>query len=354
LGVRDEKGIPIGNAPVFWDIDSDPVLAGAKLMAEAWDAAGPYQLGSFSRDRWKEWNCCFRDDVRSFLKSDRGKVLSLRHRLLGSPDLYATGSAPPEQGVNFVTCHDGFTLNDLVSYNRKHNDSNGEQNRDGAQDNLSWNCGWEGPTDNPEIETLRERQIRNAYTLTLLSFGIPLLLMGDEVRRTQKGNNNAYCQNNCISWFDWELCRKNTGLHRFVSLLIRLRKHFALNVRGEFVSLREFLAQAHIDWHGVKLFSPDLSEDSHTLAVTAYMEDGPAFHLMLNAFWEPLNFAVPPAPENGVSWVRLIDTFLPAPRDFLDAPNDPVQGNYLIQPRSTVLLTTHPTPATEGLFRAKG
>lgn len=351
---RDVKGAPITNAPVFWDIDSDPELAGTKLMAEAWDLGGLYQVGSFSQDRWKEWNARFRDDVRSFLKSDRGKVFSLKQRLLGSPDLYGAGSHPPEPSVNFVTSHDGFTLNDLVSYNDKHNEANGEHNHDGSWDNLSWNCGWEGATSNPEIEALRERQIRNACTLTLLSIGVPLLLMGDEIRRTQRGNNNAYCQNNVVSWFDWDLYRKNAGLHRFVTMLIRLRKHFAWNLHGKFVSLREFLAQARIDWHGVQLFSPDLSEDSHTLAATAYAEDRPEFHLMLNAYWEPLSFAVPPLSETGISWQRIIDTSLPAPRDFLDAPGEAVQRSYLVQPRSTVLLISHPlSQASRGLFASK-
>ena len=342
---RDEDGTPMGDSPVFWDIDSDPVLAGAKLTAEAWDAAGLYEVGSFSKDRWKEWNGRFRDDVRAFLKSDRGRVFNLRQRLLGSPDLYGTQFHPPEQSINFVTCHDGFTMNDLVSYNNKHNESNGQQNRDGVWDNLSWNCGWEGPTDSPEIESLRERQIRNAYALTLLAAGVPLLMMGDEVRRTQMGNNNAYCQNNFISWFDWDLPTKNSTLRRFVAVLIRLRKHFALSGNGNSLSLAEFLAQARIDWHGVRLFSPDLSEDSHTLASTGYIPNGPAFHLMLNAFWEPLNFAVPPPPEKA-SWVRVIDTFLPPPKDIVDAPTDTVASNYLVQPRSTVLLMSHFVPTT--------
>jgi len=342
---RDEYGTPISNSPVFWDIDSEPVLAGAKLTAEAWDAAGLYEVGSFSKDRWKEWNGRFRDDVRSFLKSDRGRVLNLQQRLLGSPDLYGTQFHLPEQSINFITCHDGFTLNDLVSYNKKHNESNGQQNRDGTWDNLSWNCGWEGPTDDPAIESLRERQIRNAYALTLLAAGVPLLTMGDEVRRTQLGNNNAYCQNNFISWFDWDLLAKNSGLHRFAALLIRLRKHFALSASGKLFSLPEFLAQARIDWHGVKLFSPDLSQDSHTLAASGYIENGPAFHLMLNAFWQALNFAVPAPPENA-SWVRVIDTFWPAPRDIVDTPTERVTSSYLVQPRSTVLLMSHSAAIT--------
>ena len=347
---RDESGKPITNAPVFWDIDSDPVLAGTKLMAEAWDAGGLYQVGSFSKDRWREWNGRFRDDVRSFVKSDRGKVLSLRQRFLGSPDLYTGRSHPPEQSINFVTSHDGFTLNDLVSYNEKHNEANEEQNHDGVTENLSWNCGCEGPTKDAGVEALRERQIRNAYTLALLSLGVPLLLMGDEVRRTQRGNNNAYCQNNSNSWFDWELQHKNIGLHRFVSLLIRLRKHFTLNFHGKFMSLREFMSQAHIDWHGLQLFSPDLSEDSRTIAATGYMDNGSAFHLMLNAYWEPLQFAVPPVSGRDTSWVRIIDTFLSAPQDILDAPGVSVQGSYLVQPRSTVLLISHPSQTSESFF----
>ena len=333
---RDEKGTPVLNSPVFWDIDSDPVLAGAKLMAEAWDAAGLYQIGTFSRDRWKEWNGRFRDDVRSFLKSDRGTVFNLRERLLGSPDLYATAVHP-----HFVTVHDGFTLNDLVSYNEKHNEANGEQDRDGLSSNVSWNCGHEGPTDDPEIEALRERQIRNGHVLNFLSFGIPILLMGDEVRRTQGGNNNAYCQNNLVSWFDWDLYRKNIGLHRFVSRLILVRKRLASCFHGKSGSLRDFLAQAHIDWHGVKLFSPDYSEESHTLAMAGYVGNGFAFHLMLNAFWEPLNFAVPPIPENASSWFRIIDTFQPVPKDILEVPTERVKDNYLVQPRSIVLLISH-------------
>ena len=336
---RDEKGVPVENAPVVWDIDSDPLLSGAKLIAEAWDAAGLYQVGSFSKDRWKEWNGRFRDDVRSFLKSDRGMVRNLAQRLMGSPDVYEPGSHPPEQSINFVTCHDGFTMNDLVSYDEKHNENNHEGNRDGAWSNLSWNCGWEGSTDNPEIEALRERQIRNAHALNLLSIGVPLVLMGDECRRTQRGNNNAYCQNNSLSWFDWDLASRNAGLRRFVSLLIRLRRDAPITHRYS-LSLRDFLAQARFDWHGVQLFKPDLSEDSHTIAATAHTKNGPSAHLMVNAFWGPLHFAVPPKPENAVSWFRVIDTFQPSPRDILDVPTDCVQDDYLVQPRSIVLLTS--------------
>jgi glycogen operon protein len=335
---RNESGRPVTSSPVVWDIDSDPVLAGTKLMAEAWDAGGLYEVGSFSKDRWTEWNGHFRDDIRSFIKSDRGTVPNLRQRLLGSPDLYPPKSSPPQQSINFVTCHDGFTLNDLVSYNVKHNENNGEGNRDGMSENLSWNCGQEGPTQNAEIETLRERQIKNAFTLNLLSIGTPLLLMGDEVRRTQRGNNNAYCQNNELSWFDWRLCSQNAGLHRFVSLLIRMRRHFGSNFPDRSDSLRQLLDWAHVEWHGVKLYTPDLSDDSHTIAATAYVRQTAAFHVMMNAYWEPLQFDLPPETPEG-KWFRIVDTSQPSPLDLRVDADEIVAGpTYVLRPRSIVLL----------------
>ena len=193
---RDESGQPIANPPVLFDIETDPVLAGTKLIAEAWDAAGLYQVGGFVGDFWKEWNGRFRDDVRAFVMGDRGMVPRLASRLLGSPDLYGHEEREAEQSINFVTCHDGFTLNDLVSYDHKHNEANGEDNRDGANDNRSWNCGVEGPSADPGIEALRQRQVKNFLAINLLALGTPMILMGDEVRRTQQGNNNAYCHDN--------------------------------------------------------------------------------------------------------------------------------------------------------------
>lgn len=336
---RDEHGHPISDAPILWDIDSDPVLAGRKLMAEAWDAGGLYKVGSFAWDRWKEWNGRFRDDVRRFLKSDRDTVPTLRQRLLGSPDIYTKRSHPPEQSINFVTCHDGFTLNDLFSFNERHNEPNGENNRDGTEENYAWNCGAEGPTGDPEIERLRSRQIRNALTLNLLSVGTPLLLMGDEVRRTQLGNNNAYCQNNEVSWFDWSLLEKHADLHRFVRLLIHLRLRFASNRSGEVLSLAEFIERAKIQWHGVHLWTPDLSADSHSLAATGYHAAGGGFHVMVNAYWEPLCFSLPSAPEGCSSWQRLIDTFQDPPSDFLEEGAGTTHSStYTVQPRSIVLM----------------
>jgi glycogen operon protein len=345
---RDESGTPVPNAPIIWDIDADPVLSGAKLMAEAWDAQGLYQVGSFSRDRWKEWNGRFRDDIRSFLKSADHSIPHLKQRLLGSPDLYNKPHHPPEQSINFVTCHDGFTLNDLVSYNEKHNISNGEQNLDGTNNNISWNCSVEGPTNDPAIEALRERQIRNAFVLTLLSIGTPLLLMGDEVRRTQLGNNNAYCQNNEISWLDWNLREKNAGLLRFVSTLIHMRRDLGSALHSHTLSLQHLLDVACIEWHGVKLHCPDLSDESHSLAVTVYISSGPAFHLMLNAYWEPLEFAIPPLSLASAPWFRIIDTSLPSPEDILDHKNELVGAStYLLAPRSIVLIGNRACSLTE-------
>jgi glycogen operon protein len=338
---RDEHGRSVHDAPILWDIDSDPVLAGRKLIAEAWDAGGLYLVGSFGGDRWKEWNGRFRDDVRRFLKSDRNTVVNLRQRLVGSPDIYTKQRHPPEQSINFVTCHDGFTLNDLFSFNGKHNETNGENNRDGSSENDSWNCGVEGFTNDPEVERLRARQIRNALTLNLLSVGTPMLMMGDEIRRTQFGNNNAYCQNNEVSWFDWSLCQRYADLHRFVQLLIQLRLRFAANPRGNILSLAEFIKRAKIQWHGVQLWAPDLSVDSHTLAATVYLENEGGFHLMVNAYWEPLSFSLPAVSEGFGPWRRLIDTFQDAPSGFLEQEGE-TQGQtaYTVQSRSIVLMTT--------------
>src|SRR5579863_26391 len=220
---RDSSGEVMSNPPVLWDIESNPALAGTKMIAEAWDAADLYQVGSFIGDSWKEWNGRFRDDVRSFVRGERGSVGKVADRFLGSPEIYGHKEREAEQSVNFVTCHDGFTLNDLVSYDYKHNEENRENNSDGTNDNRSWNCGVEGPTDDPDVEKLRNRQVKNFLTITLLSLGVPMITMGDEVRRTQYGNNNDYCQDNKTSWFDWTLVEKHADVHRFLSLLIERR-----------------------------------------------------------------------------------------------------------------------------------
>jgi isoamylase len=341
---RDQQGQPMASPPILWDIESDPILANVKLIAEAWDAAGLYQVGSFHGDSWKEWNGRFRDDVRAFVKGDNGTARALAFRLTGSPDVYEREEREPEQSVNFVTCHDGFTLNDLVTYNGKHNAANGEENRDGADHNLSWNCGVEGPTHDPEIERLRNRQVKNFLALTLMSIGTPMLLMGDEVRRTQGGNNNAFSQNNETSWFDWSLVERHADIHRFVKEFAALRMNRDLPVDALDMTLAELLRRQPIQWHGVRLNEPDWSYESHTLAATVSLRGYELLmYLIVNAYWEPLEFELPPLAAQG-SWRRFIDTYLDPPDDictWTDAQN--LQGfTYLAQPRSTILLFANP------------
>jgi glycogen operon protein len=312
---RDEDGHPMADPPVLWQIETDPVLAGTKLIAEAWDAGGLYQVGSFVGDRWVEWNGRFRDDVRSFVKSDPGVVRDFTQRFLGSPDLYGHKRRDATASINFVTCHDGFTLNDLVSYDAKHNEDNGESNRDGNDQNLSWNCGVEGPTDDPAIERLRARQVRNFLAIELLAVGVPMLTMGDEARRTQAGNNNAYCQDGPISWFDWSTIKEQADLIRFTAGLIRLRHRMtaALDI-PDGLDLLDLIREAAPEWSGVKLGEPDLSDDSRSVALTLRAEAG-ALHLIFNAYWEPLEFELPSLAAGLDGWRRIVDTSQPAPGD---------------------------------------
>jgi isoamylase len=336
---RDVYGQPLKNPPVLWDIESDPVLVGTKLIAEAWDAGGLYQVGSFIGERWKEWNGKFRDDVRTFLRGDSNTVMKVAQRFQASPDLYGHETREPEQSINFVTSHDGFTLNDLVSYNQKHNQANREGNRDGMDYNLSWNCGVEGPTDDPQVEELRVRQIKNFLTINLLALGAPMLLMGDEVRRTQAGNNNAYCQNNEISWFNWTLLEKNRDIHRFVKHLVSFRLNLDVFKEDHGMSLAELLDLAQFQWHGVKLNQPDWGKNSHSLALTV-RGIGERFHFLLNAYREMLEFELPTAPRGSTGWLRIVDTSLASPQDFCVRAEATVidASSYLVQPHSVVVL----------------
>jgi isoamylase len=340
---RDERGRPIASPPVLLDIQSDPVLANVKLIAEAWDAAGLYQVGGFVGDAWKEWNGQFRDDVRRFLKGDHQTVRSFASRILGSPDIYGAQDREPEQSINFVTCHDGFTLNDLVSYNHKHNEANGEWNRDGSDVNHSWNCGIEGPTEDDEIERLRNRQVKNFLAVTLLSTGTPMLLMGDEVRRTQRGNNNAYCLDDETTWFDWSAIAQHADIYRFVRQLIDFHVTRTLPPDGFNVTLNELITQHRVEWHGVTLGEPDWGDESHSLAGTMHFDvDGLAVHFMVNAYWEALEFAIPPLDESHHPWRRRVDTFRTPPADIsVWSESETVQGEtVIVQPRSIVVLVT--------------
>jgi len=337
---RDSNGHPLPNPPVLWDIESDPALAGTKLIAEAWDAAGLYQVGSFVGDAWKEWNGRFRDDARDFFRGEPGAVARFSDRLIGSHEVYGHKAREVEQSINFVTCHDGFSLNDLVSYNRKHNEANGEGNRDGTDDNRSWNCGVEGPTDDPAIEQLRNRQVKNFLTVTMMSLGVPMIVMGDEVRRTQGGNNNVYCRDDEANWFDWSLVEKHADVHRFVKLLLARRLLRDVTNEEQRVTLTELIARATKSWHGVKLNEPDWGPDSRSIAFNCELrKEKLAVHLILNGYWEALEFELPAVTGEG-PWRRWIDTSLPSPEDIVEWQSAPaISGvRYRAGPRSVVML----------------
>ncbi len=330
---RGRDGRVLEDPPLIRHIAEHPVLAGTKLIAEAWDAAGLHQLGKFPAwGRWAELNGFFRDDVRNFVRSAPNATAALAKRICGSLDIYGDSSRHPYHSINFVTSHDGFTLNDLVSYNQKHNWGNGEDNRDGCQHNLSWNCGQEGPTDDPEMLALRSRQMRNFLTTLLVSQGVPFISHGDEFGRTQQGNNNAYCQDNEISWTDWRLAEKNQGLLRFTRMMIALRKkYFALN-REEFVN--------RVSWHGTRIGDPDWTGKSRTLAFQLHgWHSMPDIYVMFNAHWQWQEFSLPPH-DGQWDWKRLVDTRLPSPDDIVDesdaVPLDP-RDHYNVGPRSTVI-----------------
>jgi isoamylase len=351
---RDEEGEPLENPPILWSIDSDPVLAGTKLIAEAWDAAGLYQVGSFTGDRFAEWNGPFRDDIRRFVKSDTGMLSPLSRRIMGSPDLYRNPEGEPNRSINFVTCHDGFTLADLVSYNEKHNEANGEQNRDGCSHNHSWNCGVEGGSDDPAIDTLRLQQIKNLLTILLVSQGTPMLLMGDEVRRSQQGNNNAYCQNNELSWFNWDDVDRNGDLLRFTRTLIDLiNKRSVFRSENFWCSTGE-VKQPRISWHGPRVGRPEWGEEAHSIAFQLRTDGNRSgnnsgngsgengeeiLYVILNAHWEQQMFQLPGLPR-GKQWLRVLDSSLPSPDDIVDPEVAPGVGerSYPARGRSSVIL----------------
>jgi isoamylase len=349
---RGEDGTPLAQPPVVWQIELDEDLADAKVIAEAWDAAGLYQVGHFPGDRWAEWNGHYRDDIRSFVKGDPGMIGAAASRLAGSSDLYQERGGLPVNSINFVNCHDGFTLNDLVSYNTKHNEANGENNTDGNDNNLSWNCGVEGPSADPAVEALRNGQIRNFAALLLLSRGVPMFVGGDEVRRTQNGNNNAYCQDNATSWFDWTLVENNADLLRFWKRMIEFRKaHAALRLGQFFSGAVNERGLIDVTWHGTTLASPDWGDpEARVLGMTlAGFHGDPDIHVMMNMYWEPLDFDLPSIA--GRTWSRAIDTSLAPPLDIADPGGEaPVAGStYTVAGRSVVVLVNQdaaPDPLT--------
>lgn len=314
---RAADGTPLANPPLLESLAMDPVLSKTKLIAEAWDAGGMYQVGTFpAYGRWAEWNGKYRDSVRKTLKGDMGQMAEFRLRLIGSPDIYPTRG--PTASVNFITCHDGFTLADLVSYNQKHNEANGENNNDGSNDNLAWNCGVEGNTSDPKIVALRMQQMKNALTILFLSHGVPLLLMGDEIGRTQGGNNNAYCQDNPISWMDWTLADSNAELLNYCQRMIAFRgEHRILRQRVPVGPSSGTNSGLTVTWHGTRVAEPDVAYHSRVLAMTLQSNDPSdpdTIYAAFNFYWESLVFELP-EPPIGQQWHQFANTGNTAPDD---------------------------------------
>jgi glycogen operon protein len=334
---RDEHGNILRNAPLLEGIAEDPILRDVKIIAEAWDAGGAYQVGCFSTQRWTEWNGRFRDDVRRFWVGDAGMIGSFASRICGSSDLYQSSGKGPASSLNFVTCHDGFTLNDLVSYKQKHNDENGEFNRDGTDANYSDNCGVEGPSQNPGVQGMRKRLIKNALLTLFISRGVPMLLGGDEFRRTQRGNNNAYCQDNEVSWFDWSLLEKHKEIQRFTRGMIAFR-------RAHLVLRREsFYTDEDIKWFAPNGATPDWADQRQkSFACLILGQTEPDLFLLFNADTRSVDFSIPALP-GGKIWRLAVDTSRTAPDDLFDSGKEPsMQGQirFRLEPRSSAILLT--------------
>ena len=346
---RDPQGVPLANPPLIENLAFDPILAKCKLIAEAWDAGGLYQVGSFpDYDRWGEWNGRYRDAMRKFLKGD-GLVTEVAQRLQGSPDLYAKAGRTVDSSINFITAHDGFTLRDLFSYNEKHNEANDEDNRDGTNDNESWNCGAEGETNDPQILLLRWRQMRNAIAVLMVSQGIPMLLMGDEVARTQNGNNNTYCHDSEINWLDWTLLDTHANFFRFVKACIAFRNAHPVLRNREYFRNCDYMGSGYADitWHGIKANQPDWSDYCRTLAFMLcgkHAQGGSGsddyIYVAMNMHWEPHSFELPKLPVHH-HWYVFADTAQLPPQDIWEPGSEPIlqdQSNLLIGDRSVVIL----------------
>ncbi|MGD0126350.1 MAG: glycogen debranching protein GlgX [Terriglobia bacterium] len=339
---RDQNGAPLANPPFLESLAYDPVLSKCKLVAEAWDAGGLYQVGSFpAYGRWAEWNGRYRDSIRRFIKGDAGMLGEIGNRIQGSPDLYWYRG--PTASLNFITCHDGFTLRDMVSYNDKHNEANGERNNDGANDNNSWNCGWEGETDDPGVNALRSRQMRNAATILFLSRGVPMLLMGDELGRTQGGNNNGYCHDGALSWLDWNDVKRETGLLRFFSNLLAFRRAHSVLRGDRFFEHRDYVGSGKpdISFHGTRVGQLDWGGRclAFLLCGKHATPQDDDIYVAVNMFWDGLPFQVPQGPE-GKRWRVAINTSMPSPEDIYDSKGGPQVGSdeIIVGGRSIVVL----------------
>jgi isoamylase len=342
---RDEQGNLLANAPLLERIAEDPILRETKIIAEAWDASGAYQVGRFSESRWAEWNGRYRDEVRRFWRGDEGMVGLFASRICGSADIYRGSGKGPESSINFITCHDGFTLNDLVSYAHKHNEANGENNRDGADENYSYNYGVEGKTDDPEIESVRKRQIKNFLVTLFVSRGVPMLLGGDEFRRTQRGNNNAYCQDNEISWYDWTFLERHQEIYRFARGMMAFRRNHPV------LSREAFYTEADIRWFSPEGTPPNWSDPKQRqLACLIRGQGEPDLFLMFNAGTEAVTFALP-APSKAERWHLAVDTFGPFPQDLLgDGQEIALEDQQIcrVGPQSSAILISQPSRTKRG------
>ncbi len=345
---RDIDGAILSDPPIIRRIEEDPILRGTKIIAEAWDAAGAYQVGAFP-GRWAEWNGKFRDDVRKFWRGDRGSAGDFATRITGSSDLYGSRGTGPLSSINFVTCHDGFTLQDLVSYREKHNEANGEDNRDGENHNISCNFGIEGQSATPYIEMLRTRQVKNFIATLFLSQGTPMILSGDEMRRSQKGNNNTYCQDNELSWIDWGMPERNEDLVRFTRLMIRFRKEHPILQRKTFFrgAAPDGFVWPDITWHAPDGSAPDWNEGTRAVCLLlngayATVDGRPPdcnIYIIFNSSLKSGYFQIPGSPAGG-KWKIAADTANESPHDVFDRGEEPPlhDGRYLVRKLSTVVL----------------
>ncbi|MDI6402321.1 alpha-amylase family glycosyl hydrolase, partial [Balneolaceae bacterium ANBcel3] len=345
---RAQDGSPLSNPPLLESLAYDPVLAKCKLIAEAWDAGGLYQVGSFpSYGRWAEWNGKYRDAIRKFLKGEEGMTGEISQRIQGSPDMYHWRETTA--GINFITCHDGFTLYDLFAYNDKHNMANGEDNRDGANDNYSWNCGCEGETGDVHVHHLRRKMMKNAFAILMLSRGVPMLHMGDEVAHTKGGNNNTYCHDNELNWFNWKDVGKNEDILRFVKTMIRFRKQYSV-LRDRFHFHHQDIrgtGYPDLSFHGVQAWNADWSPSGRVLAFMldeGQMNNGkkknPVIYVAMNMYWEALPFELPEL-RDGKKWYMSVNTDMPSPEDIYASGKEPKlqhQKEVLAGPRSIVIL----------------
>ena len=342
---RDSTGKVLAKSPLLGRIAEDPILQDVKIIAEAWDAGGAYEVGSFSKRRWSEWNGHYRDEVRRFWRGDDGMLGLFAQRISGSADIYSKSGKGPECSINFITCHDGFTLNDLVSYNDKHNEANGENGQDGINENFSANNGAEGRTKDAAIESVRKRQIKNFLLTLLVSRGVPMLLGGDEFRRTQGGNNNAYCQDNETSWIDWNNLEQHQEIYRFAQGMIAFR------LAHPVLSKEQFYTDTEIHWFGPQGASPDWTvPNEKQLACLIHEDEQRALYLLFNACADAVDFHLPPM-TSGVQWHLAIDTFGETPHDLFAVGEEPLlkySQTYLLKPRSSAILMARKSQSSIG------